>query len=130
MSAQAIAKGVRMSPRKVAVVAALVRGQSVANALTILEHTPRRSAEPVQKAIAAAKANAEKNHGLKPDTLTITEIIVTPGARQKRFRPAARGRALPYQLRSSHIRVVVDGEKRVAKKPVTTGKTTAKKESK
>jgi len=126
MSVQAIAKGVRMSPRKVGVVAALVRGQSVANALTILEHTPRRSAEPVMKAIAAAKANAEKNHGMKPDTLTITEIIVTPGARQKRFRPAARGRALPYQLKSSHIRVVVDGEKRTIKKTATA----AKKETK
>lgn len=117
MPVQSIAKGVRMSPRKVGVVAALVRGQSVANALVILEHTPRRSAEPVQKAISAARANAEKNHGMKPDTLVITEISVTPGARQKRMRPAARGRGLPYQLKSSHIRVVVDGEKRTVKKP-------------
>lgn len=122
----AIANDVRMSPRKVGVVAALVRGQSVANALTILEHTPRRSAQPVQKAVAAAKANAEKNHGMKPDTLVISEIIVTPGARQKRFRPAARGRALPYQLRSSHIRVVVDGEKRAIKKPATADKKESK----
>jgi len=129
MPVQSIAKGVRMSPRKVGVVAALVRGQSVANALVILEHTPRRSAEPVQKAISAAKANAEKNHGLKPDSLIITEISVTPGARQKRFRPAARGRALPYQLRSSHIRVVVDGEKRQVKKTVGQAQT-AKKETK
>ncbi len=117
MVVQAISKGVRMSPRKVGVVAALVRGQTVNNALTILDHTPRRSAEPVRKAIASAKANAEKNHGLKPDSLTITEIIVTPGARQRRYRPAARGRALPYVLRSSHIRVVIDGEKRPVKKP-------------
>lgn len=128
MSVQAVAKGVRMSPRKVGVVAALVRGQSVDNALIILEHTPRRSALPVRKAVAAAKANAEKNHGLKPDTLVITEISVTPGARQKRYRPAARGRALPYQLRSSHIRVVVDGEKRQVKKPAS--KPAATKEAK
>lgn len=124
MSVQAIAKDVRMSPRKVGVVAALVRGHTVADALTILEHTPRRSAMPVQKAVSSAKANAEKNHGLKPDSLVITEISVTPGARQKRYRPAARGRALPYVLRSSHIRVVVDGEKRAVKKPVA--KTEAK----
>lgn len=116
MSVKAISKGVSMSPRKVGVVASLVRGHTVADALTILSHTPRRSAVPVRKTIESAKANAEKNHGFKPDTLVITEIIVTPGARQKRFRPAARGRALPYQLRSSHIRVVVDGEKRVIKK--------------
>lgn len=126
MPVQSVAKGVRMSPRKVGVVAALVRGQSVENALTILSHTPRRSADPVIKAVAAAKANAEKNHGLKPDTLVITEISVTPGARQKRFRPAARGRALPYQLRSSHIRVVVDGEKRAIKKPASAANKEAK----
>ena len=119
MSVKAIAKGVSMSPRKVGVVASLVRGQSVKNALVILSHTPRRSAEPVKKVIESARANAEHNHGFKPDTLKITEIIVTPGARQKRFRPAARGRALPYQLRSSHIRVVVDGEKRTIKKTVS-----------
>lgn len=131
MPVKAIAKGVSMSPRKVGVVASLVRGHTVADALTILSHTPRRSAEPVRKTIESAKANAEKNHGMKPDTLFITEIIVTPGARQKRFKPAARGRALPYQLRSSHIRVVVDGEKRAIKKTAEkTTATAAKKETK
>ena len=85
MPVQAIAKGVRMSPRKVAVVAALVRGRSVADALTILEHTPRRSALPVIKVIASAKANAEHDHNLKPDTLNIVEITVTHGPRLKRY---------------------------------------------
>jgi len=116
MPVKAISKGVRMSPRKVGVVAALVRGRTVADALTILEHTPRRSAEPVLKTINSAKANAEHNHNLKPDTLKIVEISVSPGARLKRFRPAARGRALPFQRKTSHIRVVVDGDQRVAKK--------------
>lgn len=116
MPVKAIAKGVRMSPRKVGVVAALVRGRTVADALVILEHTPRRSAEPVRKTIASAKANAEHNHNMKPDTLKIVEISVSPGTRLKRFRPAARGRALPFQRKTSHIRVVVDGEQRVAKK--------------
>jgi len=119
MAVQAIAKGVRMSPRKVAVVVALVRGRSVEEALTILEHTPRRSALPVIKAIASAKANADHNHGLKPATLQITEISVSPGPRLKRYRPAARGSALPFQRRTSHIRVVVDGEKREVRKPAT-----------
>lgn len=116
MPVQAIAKGVRMSPRKVGVVAALVRGRTVADALVILEHTPRRSAEPVAKVIASARANAEHNHNLKPGTLKIVEISVSPGQRLKRYRPAARGRALPFQRRTSHIRVVVDGEARVSKK--------------
>jgi len=119
MPVQAIAKGVSISPRKVAVVAALVRGCTVEDALTILSHVPRRSAVPVRKAIESAKANADHNHGLKPATLKITEITVTPGPRLKRYRPAARGQALPYQKKSSHIRVVVDGEARPAKKPAT-----------
>ena len=99
------------------VVASLVRGRTVEDALTILEHTPRRSALAVSKVIASAKANAEHNHGYKPNTLVITEISVTHGARIKRFRPAAHGRALPFVKRSSHIRVVVDGELREIKKP-------------
>ncbi len=119
MAVQAIAKGVRISPRKVAVVAALVRGRSVADALTILEHTPRRSALAVKKVIDSAKANADHNHNLKPASLQITEISVTAGPRLKRYRPAAHGRALPYQRKTAHIRVVVDGDIREAKKPVT-----------
>lgn len=118
MSVQAIAKGVRMSPRKVGVVAGLVRGRSVNEALTILEHTPRRSADAVSRVIKSARANAEHNHNYKPDTLQIVEITVTPGQRLKRYRPAAHGRALPFERKASHIRVVVDGDKRAPKKPV------------
>ncbi|MDL2362915.1 MAG: 50S ribosomal protein L22 [Patescibacteria group bacterium] len=116
----ALAKGVQLSPRKVAVVAALVRGRSVEDALTILDHTPRRSALAVRKVIESAKANADHNHGLKPATLFISEIGVTPGPRLKRYRPASHGRALPFQRKTSHIRVVVDGEARPARnaKPV------------
>jgi large subunit ribosomal protein L22 len=113
----ALAKGVRMSPRKVGEVASLVRGRTVEDALVILEHTPRRSALAVKKVIESAKANADYNHGYKPATLQITEITVTPGARLKRYKPAAHGRALPFMKRTSHIRVTVDGEKREVKKP-------------
>lgn len=118
MPVQAIAKGVAISPRKTQVVAALVRGRSVADALIILEHTPRRSAIAVSKAIKSARANADYNHNYKPDSLQIVEIFVTPGPRQKRFRPVSRGMAHPYMHRSSHIRVVVDGEQRQPKRPV------------
>ena len=129
MSVQAIAKGVRMSPRKVGVVAALVRGRTVADAITILEHAPRRAALPVKKVIESARANADHNHNFKPDTLKIVSIQVSPGARFKRYRPAAHGRALPFQRRTSHIHVVVDGEVRAPKKPAA-AKTDAKKEAK
>ena len=117
MQVVAIAKGVRLSPRKVGVVASLVRGRTVGDALIILEHAPRRSALAVSKAVASARANAEHNHNFKPDTLRIVEISVTPGPRLKRSRPAAHGRALPFQRKTSHIRVVVDGEQRAVRKP-------------
>jgi large subunit ribosomal protein L22 len=116
MSATANQKGVRMSPRKVAVVAALVRGRSVEDALTILDYTPRRSAQAVKDAIKSAAANAEHNHSYKPGTLEITEISVTSGPRLKRFIPAARGRARKFQRKTSHIKVTVDGEKRETKR--------------
>lgn len=128
MSVQAIAKSVRISPRKVSVVASLVRGRTVADALTILQHTPRRSAIQVAKVIKSAQANADHNHGYRPDSLRIVEISVTPGVRYKRFRPVSRGMAHPYQKRTSHIKVVVEGEKRAAKKPAA--KPAAKKEEK
>ena len=104
-----------MSPRKVGAVAHLVRGRSVADALTILEHTPRRAALPVLKTIKSAAANATHNHNYKEDGLRIVEITVNHGPRLKRMRPAAMGRGLPYQKRTSHIRVLVEGEQRAAK---------------
>lgn len=128
MAVKAESKNVRMSPRKVAAVAALVRGRTVADAIVILEHTPRRSALPVLKTIKSAQANAAHNHNFKPDTLRITEITVNHGTRMKRFRPAAMGRALPYMKRNSHIRVLVDGEQRPAKK-VAAPKAADKKEA-
>ena len=111
-----------MSPRKVGVVASLVRGRSVSDALVILEHTPRRSAEAVSSVIKSAKANAEHNHNYKPDSLIISEISVTPGPRLKRFRAAARGGALRFQRKTSHIFVTLDGEIRQAKKPAAKAK--------
>ena len=115
MAVQAIAKGVRISPRKVSVVASLVRGRTVDDALVILSHTPRKSAIAVKKVIDSASANATHNHGLKSAGLVISEITVTPGPSIKRYRPASHGRALPFKRRSSHIRVIVDGQARPVK---------------
>jgi large subunit ribosomal protein L22 len=118
--------GLRLSPRKVGLVASLVRGRSVADALVILAHTPKRAAKPVVKLLESAKANAVNNHGLVADTLIISQLQVTAGPRLKRFNPAAMGRALPYQKRSSHIVVELSGEVK-AKKPAA-AKADAKKE--
>lgn len=131
MAVKAVARSVRMSPRKVGEVVALVRGRSVEDAIVILQHTPRRAALPVKKVIESARANADHNHNYKADTLTITEISVSPGVRYKRYRPAAHGRALPFQRRTSHITVTVDGQQRSAKKPTAaTPETKTKKETK
>jgi len=116
---RAYAKGVDQTPRKVALVAALVRGRTVADALVILENVPKRAATPVKKAIASAAANATNNHNLDGKTLEITTLSVTAGARLKRFKPASRGRALPFQKKTSHILVEVSGSEKPKKKPAT-----------
>jgi large subunit ribosomal protein L22 len=126
---RASAKGVRQSPRKIGLVASLIRGRSIADALTILEFTPKRAAKPIAKLITAAKANAVNNHGLTEDSLVITQLQVTSGPRLKRFNPAAMGRALPYQKRSSHILVEVSGDVK-AKKPAAKPAAAKKEETK
>jgi len=112
-------EGVAQTPRKISLVASLVRGRSVADALIILSHTPKRAALPVVKAIESAKSNAVNNHGLDNKTLQISTLSVTAGARLKRFKPASRGRALPFQKKSSNILVEVTGELKPKKKPAT-----------
>mgnify|MGYP003348409840 CR=1 FL=1 len=132
ITTKASAKGVSMAPRKVSLIAHLVRGRSVADALTILEHTPKRAARPVAKVIASAKANAINTHGFDGNTLVIESIQVTAGPRLKRFRAAAMGRALPYQKKTSHISVVVAGSLKPKKAAVKkeTAATKPKKETK
>ena len=133
---RAYIKGVDQTPRKVSLVAALVRGRTVADALVILEHVPRRAATPVKKAIESAKANAMNNHGLDAKTLVISTLSVTTGTRLRRFKPASRGRALPFEKKTSNILVEVSGVEKAKKKPAATAKKKAesaeadKKESK
>jgi len=117
---RAYAKGVDQAPRKVSLVASLVRGRTVADAIVILNHTPKRAARPLIKVIESAQANAVNNHGFDGKTLTITTLSVTTGTRLKRFVPASRGRALPFQKKSSNILVEVTGAlKPVKAKPAT-----------
>lgn len=120
VTVRAYSKGVTQAPRKVSLVASLVRGRSVADALVILEHVPKRAAMPVKKAIESASANASNNFGLDTKSLNISTISVTAGTRLRRFVPASRGRALPYEKITSNILVEVSGtekpKKAVAKK--------------
>lgn len=132
---RAYAKGVDQAPRKVSLVASLVRGRTVADALVILDHTPKRAALVVRKAIASAQANAVNNHGLDGKTLQITTLSVTTGPRMRRFKPASRGRALPFEKKTSHILVEVSGTIKPKKKPAvkkadTKAATPAKEETK
>lgn len=131
MKVRAYAKGVDQAPRKVSVVASLVRNRSVADALVILEHVPRRAALPVKKAIESARANATNNHGLDGNSLVISTLSVTTGTRMKRFKPASRGRALPFQKKTSNILVEVSGTEKPKKRPAAKPAEKAeKKESK
>lgn len=114
---RAYAKNVDQTPRKVGLVASLVRGRSVADAIVILNYTPKRAVRPVLKAIESAQANAVNNHGLDGKTLIIKTLSITTGTRMKRFNPASRGRALPYQKKSANILVEVTGELKPKKAP-------------
>ena len=122
---RSLAKDIDLAPRKVSIVASLVRGRSVADALVILDHTTRRSARPVAKAIASAQSNAVNNHGLDARSLQITTLSVTAGPRLKRFKPHMRGMALPFQKKTSHILVEVTGTIKPKKKPAAAKKPAA-----
>jgi len=127
---RAVAKGVDQTPRKVSLVASLVRNRTVADALVILEHVPKRAALPVKKVIESARANASNNHGLDAKSLTITTLSVTTGPRLRRFKPASRGRALPFEKKTSHILVEVSGVEKAKKKPAAAAPAADKKEEK
>jgi len=122
---RAYAKNVDQAPRKVAIVADLVRGRSVEDALVILAHTPRRAATPVKKAIESAKANATFNHNLDANGLMLHTVSVTAGKRLKRFIPASRGRALPFQKKACNILIEVTGIEKVKPKAKTEAKAKA-----
>ena len=114
--AKAYIKGVDSMPRKTNIVASLVRDRYVADAIVILENTPRRAARAVKKAIESANANL-LNAGVSIDskTIRIARISVTAGTRMRRYVPASHGRALPYEKISSNIFVEVAGEEKEKK---------------
>ena len=113
--AHAYIKGIDVQPRKTNIVASLVRDRYVADAVVILENTPRRAAKPVMKAIQSATANLMQSGSIDTKTIAINRITVTAGTRMRRYVPASRGRALPYEKISSNIFVEVVGEEKAKK---------------
>ncbi|SES20161.1 LSU ribosomal protein L22P [Gracilibacillus ureilyticus] len=111
MQAKAVAKSVRIAPRKVRLVVDLVRGKNVGEAIAILKHTQRSASPVVEKLINSAVANAEHNYEMNPDNLVISEAFVNEGVTLKRFRPRAQGRATQINKRTSHITVVLSEKK-------------------
>ena len=99
-----------MSARKARLVADAVRGQSVERAAEILQFSPQKAAQLIQKTLQSAVANAEHNQGVDIDELSITRIFVDEGRVLKRMRPRARGRSNQILKRSCHITVVVSDE--------------------
>ena len=115
--AHAYEKGIDSMPRKTGVVAVLVRDRYVADAVVILENTPRKAARAVRKAVESANANLLNNSkvSIDPKTVRISRISVTNGTRMRRYKPASRGRALPFEKVSSNIFVEVAGEEKAKK---------------
>ncbi len=105
--ARAMAKNVRVTPRKARLVIDLVRGKSVKEALGILRNTNKAASEPVSKVIRSAAANAINNFGMDEESLYIAEIYANDGLRMKRYLPRAKGSASGLVKRDSHITVVV-----------------------
>lgn len=127
--AHAYEKGIDSLPRKTTIVASLVRDRYVADAVVILENTPRRAARAVLKAVESAAANLVNNSkvSIDPKSIRIARIFVTSGTRMRRYVPASRGRALPYEKISSNIFVEVAGEEKVKKAAEKPAEAKAKK---
>jgi len=105
--ARAIAKNVRLTPRKARLVIDLVRGKNVKEALGLLAMTNRAASEPVSKLIKSAAANAVNNFGMDEDSLYIAQIWANDGLRMKRYLPRAKGSASGLVKRNCHLTVVV-----------------------
>ena len=107
LEARATLKYARISARKVKIVADLIRGKQVDEALAIIKFTPKASSEILEKLLKSAIANAENNHGMNRGNLIVSEIYANQGTTMKRIQPRAQGRANRIRKRTSHITVVL-----------------------
>ena len=105
---RAVAKYVRVSPRKVQIVIDLIRGKQVDDALAILMYTPKSAAPVVEKLLNSAIANAENNLEMSRENLYVAEVYANQGPTLKRMNPVSKGRAHSILKRTSHITVILD----------------------
>lgn len=108
MEVRSITRQVRMAPRKARLVAGLIRGKQVEDALGLLRFSQKKAARVFAKTLQAAIANATDLQNVDPDVLYVKQATVDGGATFRRFRPRAHGRATPIRKRTSHFTVVVD----------------------
>lgn len=107
MQAKAVARNIRIAPRKARLVIDLIRGKSVEEALAILRFTPRAASPIIEKVLSSAVANAEHNYNMDSSSLVVEKAFVDEGPTMKRYLPRAQGRASRINKRTSHITVVV-----------------------
>jgi large subunit ribosomal protein L22 len=113
MEVKSTYKYARISPKKARDVARAIQGMPVSDALDVLAYTPRKAAQLVGKTLKSAVANAENNHELVADELTIKEATVGDGPTFKRFKPRARGSASAIRKRTSHLYIVLTDEEEI-----------------
>ena len=111
MEARAIAKNVKIAPRKARLVIDLVRGKSVIEADIILANMNKEAARLIRKVLTSATANAENNLGLKKENLKVSQAYIDEGLVMKRMKFGSRGHVDPIKKRTSHITIVVSDNK-------------------
>ncbi len=111
MEAKAVARTVRIAPRKARLVIDLIRGKHVSEAMSILKLTPKAASPIIEKVLKSAIANAEHNYDMDAQDLYIVQAYVNEGPTLKRYRPRAQGRATQINKRTSHITIVVSDKK-------------------
>lgn len=116
LTMKAILRRIRISPKKANLIAGMVRGKKVPEALNILKFTPKKGAKILYKVVHSAASNAKTNFKQSIDELVITKILVTKGPTYKRSVPISRGRAHPIRKRTSHITVEVNAAEKTEAK--------------
>ena len=107
MEARAVLRYARISPRKVKIVIDLIRNKSVAEAIGIINNTPKVASEYLIKLLNSAIANATNNHNMDAEKLYVAEVYANPGPILKRIMPRAQGRAFRIRKRTSHVTIVL-----------------------